>query len=57
MVDVVAVMQLHQAESRHYFNPRGWYRGHQGGHFDDDLDEGTDENQPWLNDDEFQKKY
>jgi len=57
MLDGFIAMQLDEVESQRYHKTRDQYRKHRSGRFEDDLDEGTGEEQPWLNADEFRQKY
>jgi hypothetical protein len=57
VLDGFTAVQLDQVESQRYHGSRGQYRKHRSGRFEDDLDEGTGEEPPWLSEDEFQQKY
>jgi hypothetical protein len=57
VLDGFIAVQLDEVESQRYQGPRGQYRKRQSGRFEDDLGEGTGEEPPWLNADEFQQKY
>jgi hypothetical protein len=57
VLDGFVSVKLDEFESQRYHKPRRQYRKPRSGCFEDDLDEGTSEEQPWLNDDEFLQKY
>jgi DDE superfamily endonuclease len=57
LLDEFVAVQLHEAESQRYHEPRLQYRTRQQGRFEDDLYEGSGDEQPWLNEDEFKQKY
>jgi hypothetical protein len=58
VLDCFIAVQLDEVESQRYQGSRGPYRKRRSGHFEDDLDEATGEEEPpWLNADEFLQKF